>query len=57
MLKAQITLLEGKEANPFIPDETDRQDACPEILILDEDIADDEEIDITDWLLYLYYNF
>ena len=48
MLKAQITLLEGKEANPFIPDETDRQDACPEILILDEDIADDEEIDITD---------
>ena len=36
----------------FIPDETDIQEASPKFLILDVDVAEDEEIDILDYFLY-----
>ena len=35
-------------ASSFIPDDTDIQEACPEFLILDVDVVEDEEIDILD---------
>ena len=31
---------------PFVPDEIDMADACPEKLIVDEDHKSDEDIDI-----------
>ena len=35
-------------ASSFIPDDIDIQEACPEFLILDVDVVEDEEIDILD---------
>ena len=35
-------------ASSFIPDDIGIQEACPEFLILDVDVVEDEEIEILD---------
>lgn len=48
-MKAQLKLIDGKEANPFtdfVSDETDIQGTCARIFILNKSVAHDEEFDI-----------
>ena len=44
-MRGLLTMSSLCTANSFIPDDTDIQEACPEFLILDVDVAKDEEID------------
>ena len=46
MLEKQLEYMNTPELNPFVPDEIDMADACPEELIVDEDQESDEDIDI-----------
>ena len=48
MLKVQLEILDGQEDNPFVHDEMDIQEACPDFMILDEDITEDEEDIVVD---------
>ena len=46
MLEKQVEYMNTPELNPFVPDEIDMANACPEELIVDEDNESDEDIDI-----------
>ena len=46
MLEKQLEYVNTPELNPFVPDEIDTADACPEELIVDEDHESEEDIDI-----------
>ena len=39
-------------ASSFIPDDTDIQEACPEFLLLDVNVAEDKKWDILGKFLY-----
>ena len=47
-IQGLLTMLSLCTASSFIPDDTVIHEACPEFLILDVDVAEDEDIDILD---------
>ena len=46
MLKKQIEFMNAPEENPFTPDQEDVSEACPEVLVVDQNSDEDELIDI-----------
>ena len=44
MLEKQLEYMNTPELNPFVPDEIDIADACPEELIVYKDHESDEDI-------------
>ena len=46
MLEKQLEYMNTPELKPFVPDEIDLTDACPEELMADEDDERDNDIDI-----------
>ena len=46
MMENHLEYMNTPQLNPFVPDEIDMADACPEELFVDEDHESDEDIDI-----------
>ena len=44
--KKQIEFMNAPEENPFTPDQEDVSEACPEVLVVDQNSDEDELIDI-----------
>ena len=52
MLKEQFEYINSEERNPLEVNENDIADACPDLLLIDNDKEDDEDVDLEIDIVY-----